>query len=160
MGVLILMHIQREKILYALQKAYGDLSNPDFHFVMESYNSLKYKCLLNDIHALFKVEDNTDLNYDVCISLKFNYHNKSMYLYLSLVSAYAFLFYENKVIDCNDDIYQILPELIDILHDYHFVLLNKNELLYTVDINSSAFGFEGKKASVLALLFSFGLSVN
>ncbi|PIT26120.1 hypothetical protein BGI37_05530 [Snodgrassella alvi] len=151
---------KKERILCDILKAYHDLRNPDFHFVMETYNSLKYKEVINDIYSLFKVEDNTDLNYDFCISLKFGYRNKSMFLYLSLVSTYAFLLYDDKVIDYHDDVYQSFTNLIDILFSYNFVLLKKNELLYEFDIDTSPFGVEDKKASILGLLFSFGLSVN
>lgn len=155
------MYIQKkERILCDILKAYHDLRNPDFHFVMETYNSLKYKEIINHIYSLFKVEKNTDLNYDVCISLEVGYRNKSIFLYLSLVSTYAFLLYDGKVIDCKDDIYQSFTDLIDILFSYNFVLLKKNELLYEFDIDTSPFGVEDKKASILGLLFSFGLSVN
>jgi hypothetical protein len=153
---------KKERILCDILNAYHDLKKPDFHFVMETYNSLKYKKVINDIYSLFKfkVKDNTDLNYDVCISLEFDYLNKSMFLYLSLVSTYAFLLYDDKVIDSNDDVYQSFTNLMDILSSNNFVLLKKNELLYEFDIDTSPFSVKDKKASILGLLFSFGLSVN
>ncbi|EFA4522343.1 hypothetical protein E0355_19910 [Escherichia coli] len=154
------MTIQKEKILADIHKAYGDLCNPNFSFVMGSYNSSKYKNILNDIYSLFKFKDNTDLNYDVCISLEFKYLKKTMYLYLSLVSPYAFLYYEGNVIDCNNEIYQALNSLIDIFHSHGFALLNKNTLLYEFDIDVSHFDAEDKKPSILGLIFSYGLSVN
>jgi len=76
------------------------------------------------------------------------------------VSTYAFLFYENKVINSIDTIYHAFSDLINILFSYDFILLNKNELLYEFDIDTSSFNVENQKASVLALLFSFGLSIN
>ncbi len=154
------MTIQREKILSDIHKAYGDLSNPNFNFVMKSYNSSEYKSILNDIHSSFKIKDNTDLNYDVCVSLEFEYLEKPMHLYLSLVSLCAFLFYEGKVIDCDDDIHQVPSELINIFTSHAVILLNKSNLLCELDIDISHFDTEDKKASTLGLLFSFGLSVN
>ncbi|ORF43993.1 hypothetical protein, partial [Gilliamella apicola] len=63
------------------------------------------------------------------------------------------------VITCNDVLYQEFSDLINILYSYDFILLNKDELLYEFDIDTSQFDSENKKASVLALLFSFGLSI-
>ncbi|OCG41264.1 hypothetical protein A9G29_07660 [Gilliamella sp. Fer2-1] len=76
------------------------------------------------------------------------------------MSTYAFLLYDDKVIDSNDDVYQSFTNLIDILFSNNFVLLKKNELLYEFDIDTSPFSVKDKKASILGLLFSFGLSVN
>ncbi|MDH2914147.1 hypothetical protein N7V53_16640 [Kosakonia sp. HypNH10] len=154
------MTIQGEKILSDIYKAYGDLSSPNFSFVMKSYNSLKYKKILSDIYSLFKVKDHTDLNYDVCVSLELEYLKRPIYLYLSLVSTYAFVFYEGKVIDCNDDVYQALSGLANILNSHGFVLMDKENLLCEFDMDVTHFDAEGKKASILGLLFSFGLSVN
>ncbi|NUF79746.1 hypothetical protein GY065_12645 [Snodgrassella sp. ESL0323] len=154
------MHAKINQIFHDILNAYGDLKKPNFHFVMESYNSLKYQSILHDIYSLFKVIDNTDLNYDVCISLQFEHYNKPAFLYLSLVSTYAFFYYENKVINCIDTMYHEFSDLINILFSYGFILLNKNELLYEFDIDTSPFNVENQKASVLALLFSFGLSIS
>ncbi|OTQ07735.1 hypothetical protein B6C87_12820, partial [Gilliamella apicola] len=65
----------------------------------------------------------------------------------------------DKVSTCNDVLYQEFSDLINILYSYDFILLNKDELLYEFDIDTSQFDSENKKASVLALLFSFGLSI-
>ncbi|MBH0725525.1 hypothetical protein I3B12_23405, partial [Salmonella enterica] len=119
-----------------------------------------YKNILSDIYSSFKIKDHTDLNYDVCVSLEFKYLKKSIYLYLSLVSTYVFLFYEGKVIDCNDDVYQALPSLLNILNSHGFILLNKENLLCELDVDVSHFDAEDNRASILGLLFSFGLSVN
>lgn len=154
------MHANINQIFHDILNAYGDLKKTNFHFVMESYNSLKYQSILHDIYSLFKVIDNTDLNYDFCISLQFEYYNKPSFLYLSLVSTYAFLYYENKVINCIDTMYHEFSDLINILFSYGFILLNKNELLYEFDIDTSPFNVENQKASVLALLFSLGLSIS
>ena len=154
------MHANINQIFHDILNAYGDLKKTNFHFVMESYNSLKYQSILHDIYSLFKVIDNTDLNYDVCISLQFEHYNKPSFLYLSLVSTYAFLYYENKVINCIDTMYHEFSDLINILFSYGFILLNKNELLYEFDIDTSPFNVENQKASVLALLFSLGLSIS
>ena len=154
------MYAKINQIFHNIFNAYGDLEKPNFHFVMESYNSLKYRSILHDIYSLFEVTDNTDLNYDVCISLQFEHCNKPSFLYLSLVSSYAFLYYENKVINCIDTMYHEFSDLIIILFSYGFILLDKNELLYEFDIDTSPFNVGNQKASVLALLFSFGLSIN
>ena len=154
------MHANINQIFHDILNAYGDLKKTNFHFVMESYNSLKYQSILHDIYSLFKVIDNTDLNYDFCISLQFEHYNKPSFLYLSLVSTYAFLYYENKVINCIDTMYHEFSDLINILFSYGFILLNKNELLYEFDIDTSPFNVENQKASVLALLFSLGLSIS
>ena len=154
------MYVQFNKIFHDLLNAYGDLEKPDFHFAMKSYRSLKYQSVLNDISSLFNITDHTDLNYDVCISIQIEHCKKTSFLYLSLVSTYAFLYYENKVINCIDTMYHEFSDLINILFSYGFILLNKNELLYEFDIDTSPFNVENQKASVLALLFSFGLSIS
>ena len=154
------MHVKINQIFHDILNAYGNLKKTNFHFVMDSYNSLKYQSILHDIYSLFKVIDNTDLNYDVCISLQFEHYNKPSFLYLSLVSTYAFLYYENKVINCIDTMHHEFSDLINILFSYGFILLNKNELLYEFDIDTSPFNVENQKALVLALLFSFGLSIS
>ena len=154
------MHAKINQIFHDILNAYGNSKKPNFHFVMDSYNSLKYQSILHDIYSLFKVIDNTDLNYDFCISLQFEHYNKPSFLYLSLVSTYAFLYYENKVINCIDSMYHEFSDLINILFSYGFILLNKNELLYEFDIDTSPFNVENQKALVLALLFSFGLSIS
>lgn len=154
------MSMQRKQILSDIEKAYGDLRNPNFNFIMNSYNSLKYKDVLREIHDSFTVIDHTDLNYDTCISLEITYRKKTICLYLSLVSPYAFLFYEGKVISCRDDLYPAFFSVVDILSSYAFYLLNKDELLYDFDIDISSFDVEDKKASILGLLFSFGLSIS
>ncbi|WP_216353692.1 hypothetical protein, partial [Snodgrassella alvi] len=69
------MHAKINQIFHDILNTYGDLKKPNFHFVMESYNSLRYQSILHDIYSLFKVIDNTDLNYDVCISLQFEHYN-------------------------------------------------------------------------------------
>lgn len=154
------MHVKINQIFHDILNAYGNLKKTNFHFVMDSYNSLKYQSILHDIYSLFKVIDNTDLNYDFCISIQFEHYNKPSFLYLSLVSTYAFLYYENKVINCIDTMYHEFSDLINILFSYGFILLNKNELLYEFDIDTSPFNVENQKALVLALLFSFGLSIS
>lgn len=146
------MEQKKDKILHDILKAYGDLKKPNFEFVMRSYNSPKYQKLLDELHLEFKIEDNTDLNCNTCISLHLPYCRKSVYVYISLVSPYAFLFYERKVME-NDDSFS------KILLSHNFVLLNKSELLDGFDIDASSFGIERKKATVLELLFSFGLSL-
>ena len=154
------MCAKNNQIFHDILNAYEDLEKPNFHFVMKSYNSLKYQSILHDIYSLFKITDNTDLNDDFCISIQFEHYNKPSFLYLSLVSTYAFLYYENKVINCIDTMYHEFSDLINILFSYGFILLNKNELLYEFDMDTSSFNVENQKASVLALLFSFGLSIN
>ena len=153
------MYVQINQIFHDILNAYGDLEKPDFHFAMKSYRSLKYQSVLNDISSFFNITDHTDLNYDVCISIQIEHCKKTSFLYLSLVSTYAFLCHGDKVITCNDALYQEFSDLINILYSYDFILLNKDELLYEFDIDTSQFDSENKKASVLALLFSFGLSI-
>ena len=59
------MHANINQIFHDILNAYGDLKKTNFHFVMESYNSLKYQSILHDIYSLFKITDNTDLNDDL-----------------------------------------------------------------------------------------------
>ncbi|HDD8879310.1 TPA: hypothetical protein PBP23_003877, partial [Escherichia coli] len=54
----------------AIKNAYLDMAFPNYEFVMEKYNSLKYKGIITVLSSRFDVRDNTELNNDVCFSLE------------------------------------------------------------------------------------------
>ena len=77
------------QIQEAIAKAYGDLSEPDFSFVQRTYEKRPYGDLLVALQADVAVEENTDLNDDVCVSLLLSGSGRRWSLFLSLIGRYA-----------------------------------------------------------------------
>ena len=77
------------EIQAAIVQAYGDLSDPDFSFVQRTYEKRPYAGLEAALQADVAVEENTDLNDDVCVSLLLSDSGRRWSLLLSLIDRYA-----------------------------------------------------------------------
>lgn len=142
----------------AIKNAYLDMAFPNFAFVMEKYNSLKYKGIITKLSSRFDVRDNTELNNDVCFSLEVVLQEGIAFLYMSFVGQYAFIIFKNDVITKHANINADVAGLIDILLCHEFMILDKEFLLSEVSCDICPFLVEANN-KYLNYLFARGLKI-
>ncbi|WP_139334181.1 MULTISPECIES: hypothetical protein [Acidiphilium] len=111
----------RNEIITDILGAYRDLTNPDFSWVIQKYQSQPYKKnIISMIEHGFSVDEETDLNEDVSVNLYVQKDEEHYVLKLSLVGKYAVLFRADL-----QGIYHILS-YEDIESSHALRLLTKN----------------------------------
>lgn len=118
--------LNKEQIKSEILSAYLSTDSPNYSFVMDRYNSQIYKEFISELSTIYSFEENTDLNYDVCLSLQVNIRKKLFVVQLSLVGKYAVILTSNGQLANKDD---QIKDLQNLLKKHEIVLLEKKELL-------------------------------
>ena len=118
--------LNKEQIKSEILSAYLSTDSPNYSFVMDRYNSQIYKEFISELSTIYSLEENTDLNYDVCLSLQVNIRKKLFVVQLSLVGKYAVILTSNGQLANKDD---QIKDLQNLLKKHEIVLLEKKELL-------------------------------
>lgn len=142
----------------AIKNAYLDMANPNFAFVMEEYNSSKYKNIIAAISSRFEIRDNTELNYDVCLSLEVILQKGIVYIYISFVGQYVFIIFKDDVITSSMNISAEITDLINILIRHDFKILDKGFFLSKPGCDIYP-GLSNSNETYLNYLFSPGLKI-
>jgi replication initiation and membrane attachment protein DnaB len=80
-----------ESINNAILASYGSYTNPNYFFVSKVFKRKPYEKVIEELRLRFKVEDITDINYDV--SFVYTLSNEETYgLNLSMVGRFFALF--------------------------------------------------------------------
>ncbi|EGP5931920.1 hypothetical protein KW586_000220 [Escherichia coli] len=142
----------------AIKTSYLDMANPNFAFVMEGCNSSKYKEIISAFSSRFDIRDNTELNYDVCLSLEVVLQKGIAFIYISLVGQYAFIIFKDDVITSSMNIGAEIADLINVLIRHDFKILDKDFLLSKPGCDIYP-GLSNSNEMYLNYLFSPGLKI-
>jgi hypothetical protein len=132
----------------ALVEKYGDLASPRFDFVQKDYDRSPYKHLIIRLaEAGYDVEETTDLNDDVCVSLVVQRDGCVRSVQLSLIARYAVILEVTA-----DNQVQFAQSAID--HELSDLLEEEKVQVLAEDVLSEAIEFGGDFRPLYALVFS------
>ena len=120
---------------YIVNTTFGSTDNPSFGFVEKRYKRLPYQAVVKKLRLFLRVEENTDLNYDFCVSLILSSGDGKVFLQLSLIDRYAVLMRLNEEGNCMKVITQSTSEMthsekgiLQTLLDENITILGKDVL--------------------------------
>jgi hypothetical protein len=129
-----------DRIIQDIQIKYKDFTNPDFRFISKIVDKNPYVNIINEIKRHCKVEEITDINYDVSFVYVLDCLDKQYMLQLSMVGRYA-TFYrltsERKMVLIDKIGVKsefIEKEVIDSLEKNNMILLNEQLLECEINI--------------------------
>lgn len=136
-------------------KCYHSFDEPDFSFVEKVHSRNPYINISNSLERVFDLDENTDVNDDVCFSYLLSKSQWSWLLQLSMVGRYSILKFaseENLSLDIEHqiEVRKIEKSICEVLSENGIVILSK-EIAQAVLVPGNAFWNEG---TVYQLLFS------
>ncbi len=138
--------------------AYGSLEDPDFGFAAREYAKRPYDHLIARIRSRFTVQETTDLNDDVSVTLAVTGTEVAFSLYLSLVGRYAALFRvsgadiiepikESDLVTCREG-----AEFLSILVEHELRVLDPD--VFRLEIPLRDLNSDSDKADFFSVLFT------
>jgi hypothetical protein len=129
-----------DKIMDDIQIKYKDFTKPDFRFVSKIIDKNPYVNFINEIKHYCKIEEITDINYDVSFVYVLDCLDKQYMLQLSMVGRYATFYRLTServmlLIDKSEVESEFLDkEVINSLEKNNIILLNEQMLEYEINI--------------------------
>jgi len=146
----------KNKICKDILCAYVDLHTPDFSFVLRRIKDGIYFNFTEEFEKVFKVEDLSDFNHDICYSLSLKDSGKKNYGYgvnISLVGPFAFIGRptneENYIVtrqNCNN---QKEKFILDILEKNEIIIMSLDDLKTKLPVEIDDIDFENQKSNLV-----------
>ena len=123
-----------------IERQYKSLEKPDYSFVSKTISSKPYSELVEQLTALFEIEEITDSNDDVSFRYLLSQSEKQWVVELSMVDLYAVIFRFSEI-DLPDDFVTLdnatseEKEIYSLLSNHGFKFLSKSELEKPIALN-------------------------
>jgi len=135
---------------------YKSFDKPDFQFVSKAVDENPYANIVQEISNIVDVNENTDINDDVCFSYLLKYKNNMWALQFSMIGLFGVFMRVNN--NCNTLLTQLTEngiienQIIDNLLNNHIQLLDQE--LLEMPVNISLFNTESDNTKIYQMLFS------
>ncbi|EJF52734.1 hypothetical protein SapgrDRAFT_1009 [Saprospira grandis DSM 2844] len=146
-----------KKTISDIRSKYGNLDDPDYLFIIKTYDQNPYRNLIAKMSSYLSLLDITDINYDASFAFSIKTKTSNHLLMMSMVGKYAVLIRQPDVEfefvseNSTTDITEEEKLILHLLLDEGFELVDES-LLYKVVSNSE--NEDGEKLNVYHLLFS------